>query len=147
MLSLLLVVMHWKICRCRSGCSGGRRIVSAVLPPLVVTPVTRVVVGGAAAVPAGVRPRLDVHVHHVRLEGVRAHEAPPAVGAPEKCERGEFEFHCRVSQQFLDLSWVASDLRSSPGHSAASVQGGPSAPGKYLESEFEVASCIKKLVL
>ena len=54
-----------------------------MLLPLVVSPVAGVVVGGAAAVPAGVRPRLDVHVHHVRLEGVRADEALAAFGAPE----------------------------------------------------------------
>ena len=87
MLSLLLVVMYVKICCCWAGDCGGRsrRVVSAVLLPLVVSPVARVIVGGAAAIPAGVRPRLDVHVHHVRLEGIRAHEALPAVGAPEKC--------------------------------------------------------------
>ena len=87
MLSLLLMAMYLKICCCWAGHRSGRsrRVVSAVLLPLVVSPVARVVVGGAAAVPAGVRPRLNVHVHHVRLEGIRAHEALPAVGAPEKC--------------------------------------------------------------
>lgn len=66
------------------GASGrGWRVVAPVLLPLVVAPVAGVVVGGAAAVPARVRPRLDVHVHHVRLEGVRADEALAAVGAPE----------------------------------------------------------------
>ena len=68
---------------CYRARGGGWRVVAAVLLPLVVAPVAGVVVGGAAAVPARVRPRLDVHVHHVRLEGVRADEALAAVGAPE----------------------------------------------------------------
>ena len=73
--------LHLKISR--RGCgSGGWRVVPAVLLPLVVSPVAGVVVGGAAAVPARVRPRLDVHVHHVRLEGVRPDEALAALGAP-----------------------------------------------------------------
>ena len=53
-----------------------------MLLPLVVPPVAGVVVGGAAAVPARVRPRLDVHVHHVRLEGVRPDKALATLGAP-----------------------------------------------------------------
>ena len=84
------MVLRLKIC-CYRARGSGWRVVAPVLLPLVVAPVAGVVVGGAAAVPAGVRPRLDVHVHHVRLEGVRAHEALPAVGAPEK--RG-------ISQEF-----------------------------------------------
>ena len=77
------MVLRLQSC-CHRARGSGWSVVAPVLLPLVVSPVARVVVGGAAAVPAGVRPRLDVHVHHVRLEGVRAHEALPAVGAPEK---------------------------------------------------------------
>ena len=84
-----MVLLYLKsCCRARGGGGGGWRVVAAVLLPLVVAPVAGVVVGGAAAVPARVRPRLDVHVHHVRLERVRADEALAAVGAPEKGTNG-----------------------------------------------------------